>query len=600
MIRLKLFIGLFSAVLVLAVAGAFGLRMLKFRIDGYEQTLDRKFAAIQALHDVQKIIQTLNAHYLPLFADRTDYSDIGSEVLESKLAEMQGLISGLRTDPPLKGLEEDGIEKIRNEISSYAEVVRELLDQDNANQISRSRRDILAGASRVFEASESIVESLEGYLVSEHGSLKESSSRTLVILSVISGVCVLLTFFAYHFLTKGILEPVVYLTESIRQVQNRNLDLSVPVKSRDELGDLNDAFNVMAAELRVLSLEHDEKIKKIDAENQAIIGNFPHPIAFLDSGGKVIKINPKAEELFSELKLVDGLPRRIRSIVDRCIEKNEEHLPQELFHSVLLRVDERELFFLPRVFEIHGEAGFDGWALVLTDVTKLRWIDDIKNNFLSTVSHEIRTPLTSVRMILHLLSEEKVGELDKKQMEMVVSAKNETERLIESAARLLSTSRIEAGDEYLETKSVGPSDLIETAVKNFTGNEKGDPAKIEVDCGKNLPLVNVDANSINLVFQNYLSNAVRYAPEGSAVKVGARTLSDKFIRFSVIDFGEGIPAELEESVFEKFVKGANDRGAGVGLGLSISREIVHAHGGRIGLGKEDNCTEFYFDLPVSS
>lgn len=599
MIRLKLFIGLFAAVLVLAIAGAMVMGVLKLRIDDFEKAFRLEYTAIRSLNEVRSATQGLNAHYLPLFAESSDYTQIGTDVLEEKIGVMIARIQRLKLGPEIKVLKESEIDDLRGAVQSYAQKIESVIQENNPENVRSLRREVLDKSRAIFNGSDEILRSLEKDLGDRHAHLRRSSSNTRVSMVIITVVSLLLAIIAYRSLTRGILGPVSHLTESIREVQKRNLDLSVPVKSRDELGDLNDAFNVMAAELRVLSLEHDEKIKKIDAENQAIIGNFPHPIVFLDTEGKVMKMNPRAEVLFSSLELIDGLPRRVRSLVNRAIEAKEEYLPQELFNSVLLRVDEKEYFYLPRIFEIHEDAGFDGWALVLTDVTKLRWIDDVKNNFLSTISHEIRTPLTSVRMILHLLAERKVGDLDEKQMEMIVSARGETDKLVDTITELLSTSRLEAGDEYLETRANRPCELIERSLENVDFSYHGDQYTVEVECSENLPQVKADEKGIGLVFENYIANAIRFSPVDKVINITAQKHSDQFVRFAVIDEGEGVPEELEESVFEKFVKGTAGAGGGVGLGLSISREIVHAHGGRVGLERKDDCTVFYFDLPIS-
>ncbi|MEX2578301.1 MAG: ATP-binding protein [Verrucomicrobiales bacterium] len=599
MIRLKLFIGLFSAVVVLALAGAFGMGLVKSGIADFERIFAREYSAISSLHRIRGEIQSLNVHYLPLFTLGDDFDGIGLERLEEGRERMARLADSVEKDLKGEVVVGDELPALRSAIDVYANQVATVVREGDAGMLPASRLEILGFSQRLFGLTENLIALLEADLAARRAALQRSSTQTIIFLSLATGIAILVAMLAYDYLSRGILGPVNQLTDSIREIQKRNLDLSLPVRTRDELGDLSDAFNVMAAELRVFSLESDEKVRLADAENRAIIGNFPHPIVFLNNEGEILKLNPKAETLFGKLTLDGGLPKRVRSLFNKALAEKKDYVPQELFNSVLLRVDEREYFYLPRIFRIYEHGKFDGWAIVLTDVTKLRWIDDIKNNFLSTVSHEIRTPLTSVRMVLHLLVEEKAGTLDDRQREMVTSARDETDRLVETISQLVSTSRIESADEYLVTKEILPGQLIENALKTCVAIHDGNTYRIEVSCEDDMPTVEVDEAGIALVFQNYLSNAIRHSPVDAPIEIRAQRIREEFVRFSVIDRGEGVPEELEEAVFEKFVRTGGASGEGVGLGLSISRDIVHAHGGRVGLKSEGGTTEFYFDLPTA-
>jgi NtrC-family two-component system sensor histidine kinase KinB len=114
-----------------------------------------------------------------------------------------------------------------------------------------------------------------------------------------------------------------------------------------------------------------------------------------------------------------------------------------------------------------------------------------------------------------------------------------------------------------------------------------------------LPLVHADLERISLVFSNFLSNALRYSYRDTEILLAARILNPEFVRFSVINSGPNLSAEEQARVFDKFYRGPGHKGEGAGLGLSIARQVVQAHDGRIGVFSEAEKTEFYCDLPVA-
>jgi NtrC-family two-component system sensor histidine kinase KinB len=115
-----------------------------------------------------------------------------------------------------------------------------------------------------------------------------------------------------------------------------------------------------------------------------------------------------------------------------------------------------------------------------------------------------------------------------------------------------------------------------------------------------LPEVYADLERISLVFSNFLSNALKYSYRETEIVLAARKLNSDFVRFSVINSGPGLSEDQQGRVFDKFYRGPGQKGEGAGLGLSIARQVVQAHDGRIGvLSEREKKTEFYCDLPIA-
>jgi len=239
-----------------------------------------------------------------------------------------------------------------------------------------------------------------------------------------------------------------------------------------------------------------------------------------------------------------------------------------------------------------------GAVIVLQDVTRFRLLDEVKTNLVSTVSHELKTPLTSVRMGLHLLLEERIGSLTRKQTEILLAARDDSERLLRIINDLLDLARLESNEARQVFETVSPESLIKTAIDRCEPLAESRGFKLKAEAQSGLPLVNVDPRQIHHVFSNLISNAAKHSKFGDTIVVAAQPRKG-FVRFSVADSGPGIPKEFQSKLFERFFRLPGSDREGVGLGLAITREIVTAHGGSVGLNSSPGeGSEFYFDLPV--
>jgi NtrC-family two-component system sensor histidine kinase KinB len=207
--------------------------------------------------------------------------------------------------------------------------------------------------------------------------------------------------------------------------------------------------------------------------------------------------------------------------------------------------------------------------------------DEIKKDLFSTISHQLKTPLTSIRMALHLLLEENVGGLNEKQADLLVSAREESERLNGIIEDLLDIRRLESGSVKLSLTPVSPHDLIEEATGPLFRLAQDKGIRLEIDLPADLPDVCADRSRILYVFTNLLANAIKYSPIGSVVRLSAKMDGEKVL-FSVSDNGCGIPKKYQKRIFEKFFRvPGQSTTAGAGLGLSIAKEIITAHNGQI-------------------
>ena len=260
-----------------------------------------------------------------------------------------------------------------------------------------------------------------------------------------------------------------------------------------------------------------------------------------------------------------------------------------------------ERYFRPRAIPIlDAERNPTGVIVILSDVTQERYQDELKRGAISIVAHQLRTPLTSVRMALHLLLEEKIGSLTEKQAELVVAAREDSDRLHSVLEQLLNMSRIESGRAQIDTRRVSSHELVFESVEPFrrTAQDKG--IGLEINLPDDLPEVVADSGLIAQVFANLISNALKYTNPGGKVTISGEA-NDDFVTFSVSDTGIGIPKQYLQKILEQFFRVPGQGGdAGVGLGLSIVQQIIGAHGGTVSVESAEGVgSAFTFSLKVA-
>jgi NtrC-family two-component system sensor histidine kinase KinB len=430
-------------------------------------------------------------------------------------------------------------------------------------------------------------------------SLSADSTRTMVVLLVF-GVALALSL--GYGLQRAILKPIQILTAVSKELGEGKLDQVVPVESHDELGQLADAFNKLAARLRVYRQTTSDQLSQARQMTEITFSAFPDSILALSLDGKINFANPAAGKLLHKLNGEYGLPPAIQEEVGKVLKGAPDSVPTSFEKAVAVRIDDQEAFLLPRVIGMRDESGnLFGAALVLQDVTRFRLMDEVKTNLVSTVSHELKTPLTSIRMGLHLLLEERIGSLNPKQLELLVAAREDSERLLRMINDLLDLARLESGQTRQGLEVVSPETLIDEALPDLRSLAEAHDARLVVDVAGGLPDVTVDSRQIHHVFSNFVGNAARFSKPGDKIVLSAKPLG-KTVRFSVLDHGPGIPKEFQSRVFERFFRiPGTEESNGVGLGLAIAKEIVSSLGGSIGLhSTPGEGSEFYFDLPAAT
>jgi signal transduction histidine kinase len=333
-------------------------------------------------------------------------------------------------------------------------------------------------------------------------------------------------------------------------------------------------------------------------------------VIVLDLLGRVESANPAAQRVLG-VQAPDPAaqpqpwqpPESLAHAISDALRLKKPTLTENFDQALTFRLDGDERQYLPQVRPIQSAEGETlGAAAVLNDVTRFRLLDRLKSDWVATVSHELKTPLTSVRLAVHILLEEVVGPLEPKQIELLMEARDSTERLLKLIEHLLSLARLEDGRERLDLLPVEPAALLRAAADTFAARAEDKRLEMKLVEEPELPRVLADEVRLGQALNNLLDNAITYTGQGGKVTLSAASAPDGGVTLTVADTGIGIPAEHLPHVFERFFRvPGRTQTPGTGLGLAIVREVVAAHGGEIRCESEEGKgTTFIIRLPAEA
>jgi two-component system phosphate regulon sensor histidine kinase PhoR len=336
-------------------------------------------------------------------------------------------------------------------------------------------------------------------------------------------------------------------------------------------GELTSAFNAMAGRVEELF----ENIAAEEARLEAVFDASTDAMVALRADTRVSFLNPAAVGLFGGT-MADAIGRPL-------IETARDYELDALVRRVIANpvAGETEMItFGPgrtplRVAAVPIREGGD-WAvlLVLTDLTDVQRVDQVRRDFVSNVSHELRTPLASIRALAETME---AGVDAEEQPEFLRRIQQQVERLTTLVNELLDLSRIESGAITLQPERVDLEELVAEAASLLRA--RAEPLGVTIVDDGCAETVEADRASLLRVVSNLLDNAIKFSPPGGTVRVSARD-EGPLVALSVKDDGPGINEQNLGRVFERFYKGDSARAEpGVGLGLAIVKHLVRAHGG---------------------
>lgn len=383
----------------------------------------------------------------------------------------------------------------------------------------------------------------------------------------------------------------------------------------------------------------ENKIKKdiqdIIDENKKLtltINSLEDGLVILNKQGKIIMINPRAEECF-KIKRNKAIGRNIKDI---NIDISIHDLFQQIKRSRSLKMLKKEItidygakkraptkdakpilgskeYKKERFFDIIIKAITNTkckrieYIIIVRDITREKTIERLKDEFISISAHQLRTPLSAIKWTLQMILNGSMGKVQGEVRDYISKAYESNERMIILVNDLLNVSRIEEGRFLQNLEPASIEDIIKEVI--FSLSALASKKKIKIEFNKpesKLPKIKVDYKKFKIAIQNLVDNAIKYSIEGNKIIIKLEKKEQKrnnFIMLEIKDNGIGINARDQDRLFVKFFRGANAirmRTEGSGLGLFIVKNIIEAHGGKIWYKSGENQgTSFYIRLPIT-
>lgn len=382
-----------------------------------------------------------------------------------------------------------------------------------------------------------------------------------------------------------IADPLKELTARIKEVSNRNYHQQIDFKSDDEFGELGQAFNTMTKKLDEYENSNLASILFEKKRIETIINTMQDAIVGLDEKQFIIFANEVACNLIgmSTEQLTGAYAPDVA-------------LENDLLRNLLITdqpklkifADNRESFYSRESLSVSSKNKVIGKVIILKNITEYQQLDEAKTNFIATISHELKTPISSIKMSLKLLEDDRIGEVNTEQRQLLENIDDDARRLLQITGELLDMAQVETGKLQLNFGSTHPKNIVEYAVKaiKFIADQK--QVSIKVKCDDSLPQVHADLDKTTWVLINLLSNAIKYSHEKSVVELVVKKHKSDEIEFSVQDHGKGIEDQYLSRLFERYFKvpNATAEQSGTGLGLAIAKDFIEAQSGHIAVDSE--------------
>lgn len=596
--------GLTVVLILLLVLSGYCVTVTRTLTTDLDRLIASNYDSIRAIRELRDATTRLNANYLKA-ASVADLS-VSLSVFQHEREIIRSRVDQLSAAAPSGSPEKEKTALLaalaRDYLDAYADYLS--LRAADADRLGPLAANIAHLSGDIADAAGAVIELNEARIFDRRDDAVRRGRQANTIALGIAAFSIVVYFYTSWRMTLGVFRPLRELRDAIMRVSRREFDEPVPEVGGVELGQIAAAFNRMASELRAYISETDEKVVAANRLARAILEALPKPAYIVNNNLEVVLMNPRAEHLSSALEVPGRLPSVVRRQLDEAAARDADLVNDDMRRVIEVDAgaykpgETGQSSFLPQVFRMRGEAGAsEGWAVLLTDVTNLRRMDAAKSKAISTLGHEVKTPVTGIRMTLLLLLEEKLGPLNADQRELLAAGRDDCERLLAVLQALLDLARIEGGRAAFKLEPVPAADLVAQAAAMHGDIVRKSGLAFEIAAPGDLPAVSADAIHVVRVLGNFLSNAAKYGRPSAPVALSAVSRADGYVRFAVSNATDRPLTEAEQArVFDPFYRRSGESAEGTGLGLTISREIADAHGGRIGVWSEGGRVEFHLDL----
>lgn len=360
--------------------------------------------------------------------------------------------------------------------------------------------------------------------------------------------------------------------------------------------------------------EYQKEMQEQKEYFEALFNSLVDGIITISKDYKITRTNPIVaiwcgldEEEIIEKKLTDILKcdckvnctDSMENITDICplIAQNERLAPTEA-KIINIKNNTEKLLGL-NFSQVFGLAGEPTYVTVLRDITELKKMDKMREEFIATLTHDLRVPILAEATTLKFFLKEAFGintDKQKEAVENMIESNNDMLRLVNS---LLDTYKHESGESELSKETVNIRKLVQDCIAELTPIAKKNNQSLNNLIPKDIPVLKIDKKEIKRVIMNLMNNGISYTPKGGSITINAEKRENEVI-VKIVDNGKGIMVSELEVIFDRFFSKAKKfRKIGTGLGLYLSKKIIEKHNGKIWAESQPGKgSAFYFTLPL--
>lgn len=423
--------------------------------------------------------------------------------------------------------------------------------------------------------------------------INQTIDRTRELMLYAVGIGIILTTIFAFFLSTRITSPLRQMKRAADNMAEGDFHSRVKMRSNDEIGDLANTFNHMAEHL-------NQTIHALSQEKEqlsSILRSMVDGVITLDVQGKIILMNPPAERMLQTLKYeenmvdnTDGVPKVFYTIFEEVLCSKKDHVQT---------ITAQGRYWTVVMAPLYNQDVIRGVVAVIRDMTEEKRLDKLRKDFVANVSHELRTPLSMMQGYSEALVDDIVAS-EEERTELAKIIYDESLRMGRLVNELLDLARMEAGHVQLELSKENLDSVLIRTVRKFSSLAKEQRVNLNTNIGKLQHQYLIDSDRIEQVITNLMDNAIRHSKEDGQVEVELIEKAQEAI-ITIKDAGDGIAEDDLPFIFERFYKAdkARTRGkSGTGIGLSIVKHLVEAHGGHISVGSRlGQGTIFTIHLP---
>ena len=401
-----------------------------------------------------------------------------------------------------------------------------------------------------------------------------------------------------------VMAPLRELARDARRIAQGDLDHRSAWTARDSSGVLAAEINRLAVRLRELR-ESEAGRRQMEFQlSDAVLQSIFEPVIVTDAKGHLLKVNQAASEVLGpsakDRMALANTPGgdKILSAIRDAVAMQKPVAAEEDSAVLPMRIGQDDRSFRLRARPMRDSEGrLLGAVTTLEDVTTVQNTDRFKTQFIAVASRKLREPLLQLRRGLYALGQGFAGELSPLQVELITEASHESQILDDLMADMIEVAEIDSGKREMKLENLRPIALLHEAEDRYSDAAAQKKVRIEIHAFADLSFVRADRRAVRSIFDNLLTNAIRFTPPEGEVQLAAEE-SKNFVQFTVRDSGRGIEADRLANIFDRFNASSEK---GTGMGLALVRRLVESLGGQIAVeSRLGQGTTFRFTLPMAA